>query len=121
MEQVDEVDVTRNMIGEIEIRPETQDIGVLETPADLIRGLATESAMRGAPMVSANAMQTKLFRIYDAVSDVPDALALVQRHLGLTLDRNWYSTEEIHTLADQLDQMMETGTLEHATEGALEG
>jgi hypothetical protein len=72
-------------------------------PSEEIRDLVDEAETRGAPMVSAQAMQMRLFRIYDAVSEVPDALALVQRQLGLTLDRNWYSPQEVTRLADDLD------------------
>ncbi len=74
--------------------------------SEQIRSLVGEAELRGAPMVSAQAMQTRLFAVYDAVSEVPDALALVQRQLGLTLDRTWYSEAEITALADQLDQFM---------------
>ena len=70
---------------------------------DQIRALVGEAGERGAPMVSAQAMQARLFRIYDTVTG--EALALVQRHLGLTLDRTWYSAEEITALADQIDML----------------
>jgi hypothetical protein len=81
-------------------------------PADRIRSLVAEAEARGAPMVSAQAMQAKLFTIYDEASVVPEALALVQRHLGLTLDRTWYSEEEIDQLADQLDWLFGLGAVE---------
>lgn len=83
-----------------------------DVPADRIRSLVAEAEARGAPMVSAQAMQAKLFTVYDEASAVPEALALVQRHLGLTLDRTWYSAEEIDQLADQLDWLLGVGALE---------
>lgn len=76
------------------------------SPGDQLRSLIEEATLRGSPVVSALAMQWRLFRIYDAVSVVPDALALVQRQLGLTLDRNWYSTADIVALADEIDRCM---------------
>lgn len=60
-------------------------------------------------MVSAQAMQAKLFTVYDDAAAAPEALALVQRHLGLTLDRTWYSAEEVGRLADELDLLLEPG------------
>jgi hypothetical protein len=81
-------------------------------PADRIRSLVTESETRGAPMVSAQAMQARLFAVYDDASAMPDALALVQRHLVLTLDRTWYSAEEVGQLADRLDWLLGLGALE---------
>jgi len=76
------------------------------TPAERIRSLLDEAELRGAPMVSAQAMQAKLFTVYDDASAVPDALALVQRHLGLTLDRTWYSADEVERLAGELDMLL---------------
>jgi len=76
------------------------------TPAERIRSLLDEAELRGAPMVSAQAMQAKLFMVYDDASAVPDALALVQRHLGLTLDRTWYSADEVERLAGELDMLL---------------
>ncbi len=75
-------------------------------PADRIREAVEETAGRGAPMVSAQVMQAKLFAVYDDARAEPEALALVQRHLQLTLERSWYSTEEVEDLADQLDWLL---------------
>lgn len=75
-------------------------------PADRIREAIEESAARGAPMVSAQIMQAKLFSVYDDARAEPEALALVQRHLQLTLERSWYSAKEVEELADQLDWML---------------
>jgi len=85
------------------------------TPAERIRSLLDEAELRGAPMVSAQAMQAKLFTVYDDASAVPDALALVQRHLGLTLDRTWYSADEVERLAGELDMLL---SLDAAVAGA---
>lgn len=82
------------------------DPGPVVGPADRIRAAVVEAGARGAPMVSAQIMQAKLFSVYDDAAAVPEALALVQRHLGLTLDRNWYSAQEVEQLADQLDWLL---------------
>ena len=54
-------------------------------------------------MVSSLAMQTRLFDVYDEVAASPEALALLQQHLKLTLERTWYRPEEIETLASQME------------------
>ncbi len=76
------------------------------TPADGIRSAVAEAEARGAPMVSAQALQAKLFGVYDDARAEPAALELVQRHLALTLERTWYSGEEVSRLADQLDWLL---------------
>lgn len=73
---------------------------------DELRRLVEQATERGAPMVSSQAMQAGLFRVYDRASVDADALALVQRHLGLTLDRTWYSAEEVEALAGELDGLL---------------
>jgi hypothetical protein len=80
-----------------------------------IRSLWAESEQRGAPMVSAESMQARLFAIYDEAARVPEALELVQHQLQLTLERTWYNLEEIEKLADQLDWLLGIA----ATEAAL--
>jgi hypothetical protein len=82
--------------------------------AGRIRAARAEAEQRGAPMVSSLAMQAKLFDVYDDASAVPEALALVQRHLRLTLDRTWYSPQEVEDLADQLDWLLGLGPGETA-------
>jgi hypothetical protein len=57
-------------------------------------------------MVSAEAMQTRLFDVYDDVVNAPDALTLVQNHLKLTLERTWYNADEVGKLADQVDWLL---------------
>lgn len=78
-------------------------------PGDPIRQAVAEAASRGAPMVSAGTMQTRLFSVYDTAVAVPEALELVQRQLGLTLGRNWYSPQEVERLADQLEWLLAAG------------
>jgi hypothetical protein len=79
------------------------------TPGRRLRDLVGEATGRGAPMVSSHAMQSRLFSVYDDVASQPEALALVQRHLGLTLDRTWYSAREVESLASILDGMLDGG------------
>jgi hypothetical protein len=74
--------------------------------AHRLRALVAETEARGAPMVSSQALQRRLFEVYDAASAVPEALGLVQHNLGLTLDRTWYSAVEVGTLADQIDRLL---------------
>jgi len=76
------------------------------TPGDLLRSLPGEAQQRGSQYVSANAMQARLFSIYDAAAAAEDALALVQQQLTLTLDRSFYEAEEIATMAAQLDALL---------------
>jgi|GEM_PF-5358261 len=78
-------------------------------PAEPLRVLIAETEARGAPMVSSQGLQRRLFEVYDAASAVPEALSLVQRNLGLTLDRTWYSAAEVGTLADELDSLLALG------------
>ncbi len=58
-------------------------------------------------MVSSQSLQNRLFEIYDAASAVPEALALVQHNLALTLDRTWYTSAEIEALADQIEWLLD--------------
>jgi hypothetical protein len=77
------------------------------SPAGRLRALIGETEARGAPMVSSQSLQNRLFEIYDAASAVPEALALVQHNLGLTLDRTWYTSAEIEALADQIEWLLD--------------
>jgi hypothetical protein len=77
------------------------------SPANRLRALIAETEARGAPMVSSQSLQRRLFEIYDAASAVPEALALVQHNLGLTLDRTWYNSAEIEALADQIEWLLD--------------
>jgi hypothetical protein len=76
------------------------------TPGDQLRTLPTEAQERGTRFVSAQAMQAKLFSVYDAATAAEDALALVQHQLTLTLGRSYYEAEEIEAMATQLDSLL---------------
>jgi hypothetical protein len=76
------------------------------TPGDLLRSLPGEAKERGSQYVSANAMQARLFSIYDAAAAAEDALELVQQQLTITLNRSFYEADEIATMAEQLDTLL---------------
>jgi hypothetical protein len=75
----------------------------LTEAARQVRSLVVEASDRGAGTVSAEALQSRLFEIYDEVLTSPEALELVQQHLRRTLDRTWYGADEVAALADQID------------------
>jgi len=76
------------------------------TPGDLLRSLPVEAETRGTRYVSAQAMQARLFSVYDAAAAAEDALAMVQQQLTLTLNRSYYEADEIKSLAAQLDSLL---------------
>jgi hypothetical protein len=76
------------------------------TPGDQLRALPLEAQERGTRFVSAQAMQARLFSVYDAAAAAEEALALVQEQLTLTLDRSYYDAEEIERMAAQLDALL---------------
>jgi hypothetical protein len=76
------------------------------SPGDLLRLLPTEAEQRGTRFVSAQAMQARLFSVYDAAAAAEDALALVQHQLTLTLNRSYYEAGEIETMASELDALL---------------
>jgi hypothetical protein len=82
------------------------------TPGDALRTLPTEAQERGTRFISAQAMQAKLFSVYDAAAAAEDALALVQQQLTLTLDRSYYEADEIESMAAQLDYLLTLDTLD---------
>ena len=86
--------------------------GRTPTPGDALRTLPTEAQRRGTRFVSAQAMQAKLFSVYDAAAAAEDALALVQQQLTLTLDRSYYDAEEIESMATQLDSLLALDSIE---------
>lgn len=102
-------DIGTAATGTIDGTDEAQVLLELAAPAEPLRVLVTETEARGAPMVSSEGLQRRLFEVYDVASTVPEALALVQRNLGLTLDRTWYSAAEVHALADQIDALLAAG------------
>jgi len=82
------------------------------TPGDALRALPAEAADRGTRFVSAQAMQARLFSVYDAATAAEDALALVQNQLTLTLNRSYYEADEIEQMASQLDTLLALDTVE---------
>lgn len=82
------------------------------TPGDQLRALPDEAQQRGTRFVSAEAMQARLFSVYDAAAAAEEALALVQQQLTLTLDRHYYEAEEIEEMAEQLDSLLMMDALE---------
>lgn len=86
------------------------------TPGDMLRALPTEAQKRGTRFVSAQAMQARLFSVYDAAAAAEDALALVQEQLTLTLNRGYYDAAEIESMADQLDALLALESLDVAAD-----
>ena len=80
--------------------------GRTPTPGDLLRSLPVEAETRGTRYVSAQAMQARLFSVYDAAAAAEEALAMVQHQLTLTLNRSYYEAEEIKNLAAELDSLL---------------
>ncbi len=90
----------------------TNPEGRAPTPGDVLRTLPTEAQQRGTRFISAQAMQAKLFSVYDAAAAAEDALALVQQQLTLTLNRSYYDAEEIEKMASQLDSLLALDTID---------
>ncbi len=86
------------------------------TPGDVLRTLPSEAQQRGTRFVSAQAMQAKLFSVYDAAAAAEDALALVQEQLTLTLNRNYYEADEIEDMAAELDALLVLESLDLSDE-----
>jgi hypothetical protein len=82
------------------------------TPGDQLRALPTEAQQRGTRFVSAQAMQARLFSVYDAAAAAEDALALVQQQLTLTLNRSYYEADEIEHMATELDSLLALESLD---------
>ncbi|MHB1517278.1 MAG: hypothetical protein ACYCVN_06730 [Acidimicrobiales bacterium] len=81
-----------------------------ERPGDLLRSLPEEAKQRGSRFVSAQAMQARLFSVYDATASAERALTLVQAQLTLTLSRSYYDADEIEHMADELDKLLNLPT-----------
>jgi hypothetical protein len=124
MEHVDSEQVNSGQVNQVNAEPvdtEATDAGQVNqvntephepTPGDALRSLPTEAQRRGTRFVSAQAMQAKLFSVYDAAAAAEDALALVQEQLTLTLDRSYYEADEIESMASQLDYLLTLDTLD---------
>jgi hypothetical protein len=78
----------------------------------MLRALPAEAQQRGSRLVSAQAMQARLFSVYDAAAAAEEALALVQHQLTVTLDRGYYEADEIESLASRLDSLLTLETLD---------
>jgi hypothetical protein len=102
IEQVDPDQVD----GEQPDSPQTTAQDGTPTPGDLLRSLPVEAETRGTRYVSAQAMQARLFSVYDAAAAAEEALAMVQQQLTLTLNRSYYEADEIKDLAAQLDSLL---------------
>jgi hypothetical protein len=76
------------------------------SPGDQLRALPAEAQQRGTRFISAQAMQARLFSVYDAAAAAEEALDLVQQQLTLTLNRSYYEADEIETMAAQLDALL---------------
>jgi hypothetical protein len=105
--------VTEQAVTELPDAPESAE-GRTPTPGDLLRSLPVEAETRGTRYVSAQAMQARLFSVYDAAAAAEDALAMVQHQLTLTLNRSYYEAEEIKNLAAELDSLLALDSLELA-------
>lgn len=79
---------------------------VAPTPGDLLRSLPGEANKRGSRFISAQAMQARLFSVYDAAAAAEEALALVQEQLSLTLSRSYYEPDEVTAMAARLDDLL---------------
>jgi hypothetical protein len=122
-EQTENVDIEETVSSPLD-EATSEDRG--PTPGDVLRTLPTEAQERGTRFISAQAMQAKLFSVYDAAAAAEDALALVQQQLTLTLNRSYYDAEEIERMAAQLDSLLaletidlELGQLDQLDEGDL--
>jgi hypothetical protein len=113
-ERVDEqVEEGLRVVGQAD---QTGPEGQGPTPGDVLRTLPSEAQQRGTRFVSAQAMQAKLFSVYDAAAAAEDALALVQQQLTLTLNRNYYEADEIESMAAELDALLMLETLDLSEE-----
>ena len=108
-EQMEREQMEQDEAGQV---PDVATQGRTPTPGDALRTLPTEAQRRGTRFVSAQAMQAKLFSVYDAAAAAEDALALVQQQLTLTLDRSYYDAEEIESMATQLDSLLALDSIE---------
>jgi hypothetical protein len=101
----EQVETETRPAGDVELEPTTAGRTV-PSPGDQLRALPTEAQQRGTRFVSAQAMQARLFSVYDAAAAAEEALDLVQQQLTLTLNRSYYEADEIETMAAQLDALL---------------
>ena len=119
-ESVTEQAATEEAVTELSDSPESAAEGRTPTPGDLLRSLPVEAETRGTRYVSAQAMQARLFSVYDAAAAAEEALAMVQHQLTLTLNRSYYEAEEIKNLAAELDSLLALDSVD-LTEALDEG
>ncbi len=100
---------------------ETEETASTVSPGDALRSLSAEAERRGTRLVSAHAMQARLFSVYDAAAAAEVALSLVQDQLTRTLDRRYYEPEEIEAMAAELDAILALEALESETAEMAEG
>jgi hypothetical protein len=81
------------------------------TPGEQLQELVVAAKELGSPFVSAERLQAGLFEIYDAAANVPSALELTQQHLKLTLDRTWFTYEQVGELGSRIDDLLLSGAL----------
>ncbi len=109
----DEVEgTTGSRASEGQVQEQDRVEGRGPTPGDVLRTLPSEAQQRGTRFISAQAMQAKLFSVYDAAAAAEDALALVQQQLTLTLNRSYYDADEVESMASQLDALLALDTLD---------
>jgi hypothetical protein len=100
---------------------DTDEAASTVTPGDALRSLSAEAERRGTRLVSAHAMQARLFSVYDAAAAAEVALSLVQEQLTRTLDRRYYEPDEIEAMAAELDAILALATLEAETAELADG
>ena len=100
---------------------ERHDDPRVATPGDLLRALPVEAEEKGTRFISAQAMQARLFSVYDAAAAAEEALTLVQQQLTLTLNRRYYDAEEIEAMAGQLDALLALDTADDRGEELVGG
>jgi hypothetical protein len=116
----EQADTEEQVVTELSDSPESAAEGRTPTPGDLLRSLPVEAETRGTRYVSAQAMQARLFSVYDAAAAAEEALAMVQHQLTLTLNRSYYEAEEIKNLAAELDSLLALDSVD-LTEALDEG
>ena len=101
--------------------PDSEEKASTVSPGDALRSLSAEAERRGTRLVSAHAMQARLFSVYDVATAAEVALSLVQDQLTRTLDRRYYEPEEIEAMAAELDALLALDTVESETAGMAGG
>ena len=106
MDEVDRERTTQHSTDQAKRAVPPVGVPELARPGDALRSLPDEARRRGTRLVSARAMQVRLFSVYDAAAAAEEALALVQEQLTLTLNRSYYDADEIESTAARLDALL---------------